>query len=334
MDVPYTMGFLWGELMKQTNTMMGTVLRIERSSIHDGQGLRTVVFLKGCPLKCLWCSTPESQSPDPELGYACNSCVGCGTCVASCPGGALSSTEDGSKIKYTSSSCRKCFHCVINCPRNALKKYGTCMSVEEAVREITKDEIFFFHSGGGVTLSGGEPLSQADFVSEVLRNCKGLGIHTAMETSLQASWEKVKSILQWLDVIYVDIKHMDPQQHKKLVGTDNSLILDNLRRIDQSPYPVHVIVRVPMIPGINDSDANLAATAGFCKNLKKLKEIELLPYHRLGMETYRHLQLEYALKDIMPPSQEEILERAKFLSLQKPGVPIRAGGGFIKDSGR
>lgn len=203
------------------------------------------------------------------------------------------------------------------------------MSVREAVREITKDEIFFFHSGGGVTISGGEPLSQPDFVSEVLKECRELGIHTAIETSFHAPFESIEKILPWLNVLYVDIKHMDEEFHKQWVGSDNSTILDNIRKIDESNYLLDIIVRIPMVPGANDSDSNLSATAEFCKSLKKLKEIELLAYHRLGLETYRNLEMDYTLKELIPPSRERILERAGFLSQQNPDVPIRVGGEFV-----
>lgn len=202
------------------------------------------------------------------------------------------------------------------------------MSVRDVVREIAKDEIFFFHSGGGVTISGGEPLSQPDFVSEVLRECRALGIHTAIETSFHAPYESIEKVLPWLNVLYVDIKHMDKEFHKQWVGPDNSLILDNLRKVDQSDYPLEIIVRIPLVPSVTDSDSNLSATAGFCKSLKKLKAIELLAYHRLGLETYRNLELDYVLKELAPPSQERILERASFLSQQNLGVPIRVGAGF------
>lgn len=313
--------------MKQ-NAMVGSVLRIERTSIFDGQGLRTVLFLKGCPLRCRWCSTPESQRTTPQKGYTRDRCVGCGLCIRSCPNGALAISEDGLKVITDSSKCQNCFVCVTKCLRSAHKKYGNLLSVQEVVREIVKDEIFFFHSGGGVTISGGEPLSQPDFVAEVLRECRQLGIHTALETSFYAPYESIAKVLPWLNVLYVDLKYMDREFHKQWVGRDNSLILDNLRKIDQTTEPVEIIVRIPLIPGANDSDANLSATAEFCRSLKKLIEIELLPYHRLGLETYRNLEMTYLLPELVPPSPEGITERADFLARQNPGVPIRVGGGF------
>lgn len=241
-------------------------------------------------------------------------------------------SEDGQKVLTDSLKCKNCFICVSKCPHNALKKYGSLMSVREAVREITKDEIFFFHSGGGVTISGGEPLSQPDFVLQVLKECKELGIHTAIETSLHAPFESIEKVLPWLNVLYVDIKHMDKEFHKQWIGTDNSSILDNLRKIDESNYLLDIIVRIPMVPSANDSDSNLSATAEFCKSLKKLKEIELLAYHRLGIETYRNLEMDYPLKELVPPSRERILERAGLLSQQNPYVPIRVGGELLESS--
>lgn len=314
--------------MNKDGEVMGSVLRIERTSIHDGQGLRTVLFLKGCPLRCRWCSTPESQWADPQKGYARDRCVGCGTCIQACPEGALSLTNS-QKVVTDATKCRNCFTCVAKCPQRAVKKYGGLMSVKEVVREVSKDEVFYFHSGGGVTISGGEPLQQSDFVAQVLKECRELGVNTVLETSLYAQWESIEEVLPWLNVLYVDIKQMDQDLHRQWVGIDNSLILNNIRNIDRSRYPVGIIVRIPMIPEVNDSDENLSRTAEFCKTIKKLKEIELLPYHRLGMETYRNLGIEYQLKDLVPPSQDRILERAEYLGQQNLEVPVGVGGGFV-----
>jgi pyruvate formate lyase activating enzyme len=334
---PCSMAFQWGEYMmddggtetKRSHELLGSVLRIERTSIHDGQGLRTVIFLKGCPLRCRWCSTPESQRQELERGYALDRCVSCGQCVRICPEEALQLSEEDGKVVVDSSKCRKCFVCAARCPHNAIKQYGRLMSVSETVREISKDEIFFFYSGGGVTISGGEPLSQPEFVAEVLRKCRELGINTAMETSFYAPFATIQKVLPYLNVLYVDLKHMDEKTHKQWVGHENSLILENLRQVDESDVPVDLIVRIPLVPGANDSDQNLLASAEFCQSLRKLQEIELLPYHRLGLETYRNLQRDYPLRDLLPPTRERITERAVFLARQNPGVPIRAGGELV-----
>jgi pyruvate formate lyase activating enzyme len=311
------------------NNAVGSVLRIERSSIHDGQGLRTVVFLKGCPLSCAWCSTPESRHAEPERGFDENLCSACGECVKHCPSGALSLAKNGLRVEQDPSKCRLCFNCFQVCPNKAVKKYGALLSVEEVVREINKDEIFFFHSGGGVTLSGGEPLSQAEFTSAILEQCKKNGIHTAVESSFHVEFPNIEIVLPWLDLLYVDIKHMDGNMHELLIGEKNMLILDNLCKINLSAFPLEVIIRIPLIPGFNDSDKNLSATLAFCKNIKKIKEIELLAYHRLGIDTYRHLGQEYLCRDLTPQTREQLLERVNYLDKQNSGIPIKVGSGFI-----
>ncbi len=253
----------------------GVVLRIERSSIHDGPGLRTVVFLKGCPLTCKWCSTPESQ----QFGVE--------------------------------------------------KEYGRKMTVAQVIAEISKDEIFFFHSGGGVTISGGECLVQPDFVAEILKECGLRGINTAIETSLFAPWQSVAKILPFLNNLYVDIKHPDANEHKKLVGMDNGVILSNLKKIDESDIPFELHLRIPLVPGVNDTNDTLLAILHMAATLKKLKEIEILPYHRLGVGTYARLGRSYELDDVCTPSWEYIVERAEFLRQQGPRVPVKVGGGYV-----
>lgn len=234
----------------------GMVLRIERSSIHDGAGFRTVVFLKGCPLRCLWCSTPESQSFAVETA--------------------------GDKI------------------------YGQSMTVEELMAEVRKDSIFYFHSGGGLTLSGGEPLAQADFSAEALRQALAEGISTAVETSLGVPFRLVEKALPYLDIVYADLKHIDPDKHRIQCGVDNAVILDNLRRVDAQAAAIKFFVRVPLIPGFNDDAETLRRTGEFLAGLKNLDGVQLLPYHRLGMDTYNRMGLPYPLASVMPPSQAEM----------------------------
>ena len=253
----------------------GVILCLERTSIHDGQGLRVVLFMKGCPLSCKWCSTPESQNAAVEKGY------------------------------------------------------GRIITVDQAVAEICKDEIFFFHSDGGVTVSGGECLLQPDFVAAVLQKCRRRGIDTAVETSLFAPWQKVEKILPFLNTLFVDIKHPDGEMHKNLVGVDNKVILANLKKIDRSDYPVRLHLRIPLVPGINDGDDILSETLSIAGSLKKLVEIEILPYHRLGVGTYAKLGRAYELADVKPPSREYIIERKEFLEKQGAGVRIKVGCGSI-----
>lgn len=306
----------------------GTILRIERASIHDGEGLRTVVFFKGCPLDCAWCSTPESKNIFLEKGYLAELCRACGRCIDLCPEKAIRFAGSLQQTLTDPVKCRKCLHCVNGCPASANKIYGSIISLTDVMQEISKDEIFYYHSGGGVTLSGGEPLSQAEFASELLKACKALGIHTAMESSLYCNDQALKTALPWLDLLYVDIKHMDPVKHSEWTGEDNRLILDNIRKSDRSVNPLTIVVRIPLVPGFNDSDQNLLATLQFCKGLNRLREIEILPYHRLGSDTYRHLGLEYQCSDLCPPSAERLSERVEFLDRQGSGLKVRAGSGF------
>lgn len=319
--------------MKSNLTLMGSVLRVERSSIHDGKGLRTVVFLKGCPLRCNWCSTPESQSFAPEKGYVANLCTACGKCIDVCPNGALSlsnHTEIAAKqvVITDRSKCSGCFKCAGVCLYGAVKKYGLQLSVADVLQEINRDEIFYYHSGGGVTISGGEPLSQPLFTAAILRECRKNGIHTAIESSFHLDYKNIEASLPWLDLLYVDIKHMDSGMHLDWVGEGNRQVLENIKRVDQSSYPLDIIVRIPLIPGYNDSDQNLGDTVNFCSSLKKLKAIELLPYHRLGSDTYSHLGIVYQGYDLVAPTREHLLERAAMMQRKFPQLNVWVGSGF------
>lgn len=302
----------------------GIILHLEKMALFDGEGMRTVVFLKGCPLRCRWCSTPESQSPAPELGYDPRKCTGCQTCVAVCPRGAITVGRDGITMEVDPSACDLCFECVDACPSKARKAYGRRVTARRIVAEVEKDDIFYFHSGGGVTISGGEPLVQAAFTKSILAGCRERGISTAIETSGYASWNKLEEVLPFLDTVIVDIKAMDSAKHEELTGHGNQLILDNIRRIDESEFPVELFIRVPLIPGLNDSEENLLATVRFCKGLRKFKELHILPYHRLGVESYRLLNREYALKDLQSPDMDEVEQKVE--RLRREGIPVKIGG--------
>ncbi|MCL2873996.1 MAG: glycyl-radical enzyme activating protein [Defluviitaleaceae bacterium] len=237
----------------------GTVLRIEKTSIHDGDGLRTVVFLKGCPLKCKWCSTPESQCVDIEHSY------------------------------------------------------GNIMTADEVIKEISKDEIFYFHSGGGITISGGEPLLQTDFTSKILQESKIRGINTAIETSMFGNFSDIKKLLPHLDTIYADIKHINSDIHKEFTASGNELILDNIKSVSEI-FNGNIIIRVPLIPTFNLNIENAKGIAKFCNELNKISMIELLPYHRLGVDTYRKLGLGYDFFDVKTPSCQEVEEFANIIT--------------------
>ncbi len=309
----------------------GMVLRIERTSIHDGEGLRTVVFLKGCPLRCIWCSTPESQHPLPERGYVREKCSRCGACLQACPNGALSFSEDQSHVVTDKDKCEACFACLRACPSGAIKEYGSCMSVSEVLREISKDEIFYFHSSGGVTLSGGEPLEQAAFAKAIFEECANRGIHRAFETCFFDTWEKIESLLPWINLLYVDLKHPDSEEHRRLTGVPNERILENIKKAAASSHTFDLVLRTPLIPGINDSEETLSQLAHFAKGLEKIREYEFLPYHRLGIETYRHLGRKYPLQEVASPDITWAYEKARFFKSKVPWISVKVQGVLLED---
>ena len=305
----------------------GVVLRIEKTSVHDGPGLRTVVFLKGCPLSCGWCSTPESQQALPEKGYNAERCVGCATCISNCPNAALS-LIDGA-IVTDPDLCLNCFRCVDVCPHSAHKGYGRIMTVSQVVEEISKDEIFFFHSGGGVTISGGECFTQPAFTRSILEECRQRGIDTAVETSLLAPWQNIEESLPFLNTIYVDIKHTTANRHRELTGVGNETILSNLAQLDENSLPFALHLRIPLIPGINDDDENLEALLLIGESLKKVQQIEILPYHRLGVATYALLRKKYALEHLRPPAEDYLAERLAFLRTKSRAVILKGGSASL-----
>ena len=203
------------------------------------------------------------------------------------------------------------------------------MTVSQAVAEISKDEIFFFHSGGGVTISGGECFNQPEFTAGILKECCQRGINTAIETSLLASWKDIEKSLPFLNTLYVDIKHHDSNKHKELTGVGNEKIIANLKKLDQSVLPFQLHLRLPLIPGINDSDENLSAILSMGDSLKKVNKIEVLPYHRLGVATYEVLGRNYGLDNLLPPSEEYLTERLTFIKNQNPSLLVKVGSGYL-----
>jgi pyruvate formate lyase activating enzyme len=302
----------------------GIVLHLEKMALFDGDGIRTVVFLKGCPLRCQWCSTPESQTLSSQLGYNPKKCTGCQNCVTVCPRDAIRTSPNGQLVETDSKACNLCFECVTVCTEKARKQYGRQVDCQKILEEVEKDEIFYFHSGGGVTISGGEPLIQPEIVKAILSGCRDRGIHTAIETSGHVSWDRFLKILPLLDTILIDIKIHNPRRHQQLTGHSNERILSNIRKIDQSDFDVELIIRIPLVPGINDSEENLLATVNFCKELKKFKELHILPYHRLGVESYRYLNKKYPLENVKPPKMEMVEEKVEWL--KKEGITVKLGG--------
>ncbi|HEX2964946.1 MAG TPA: glycyl-radical enzyme activating protein [Syntrophorhabdaceae bacterium] len=277
---------------KQTNgssaRTKGAVFNIQRYSIHDGPGIRTTVFLKGCPLACLWCQNPESQLMKPQIFYNAERCVGCGRCITVCPVKAIAVAE--TKVKTDRELCTGCGTCIETCPEEARELVGKTMTVEEVVEEVMKDDIFYQRSGGGITISGGEPFTQPFFSAGILKLCKERNTHTAIETCGYAPWETVEKVLDYTDLVLFDIKHIVSQVHMRLTGVPNELILENAKRIWHERH-IPMWIRVPVIPGCNDSTDNIEALATFVVNeLSPFVQLHLLPYHRLGESKVQQLE--------------------------------------------
>ena len=266
--------------------MNGTIFNIQRFSIDDGPGIRTVVFLKGCTLRCAWCHNPEGLQQTPEIMFFPQKCIGCGQCFEVC----LNNGHviiDGERL-FVREACERCGKCAAVCYAEALETTGRSISSGEAVDEIKKDDLFYKNSGGGVTFSGGEPLLQVDFIKEVFIACKALGYHCAVETAGHVPWGAFEKILPYTDLFLYDIKIMDEVLHKQCTGSGNKRIIGNLKKLVNAG--AEVIVRTPEIPGINDTPEEKQKLAALLAELGGLNH-EVLPYHRLGENKYESLGL-------------------------------------------
>jgi len=259
--------------MKQCN---GTIFQIQRWSINDGEGIRSTVFFKGCPLRCQWCANPESWNGSPEVLFLRERCSGCGRCVQDCE---ASIVKDG-KSELDRKKCQACFRCCEACPSGARKQMGYIRSVEEVMDVIKRDAVFYRESGGGVTFSGGEPFAQPQFLRQLVTACSRVGIDTAVETCGHFEWELVRDIFELLDFVFVDIKHMDDKVHRRMTGVGNLRILENIAKISRI-HP-ETIVRVPLIEGVNADEENIRAMCEFLKNHTSVAGVELIPYHDYG----------------------------------------------------
>lgn len=279
-------------------TLKGLVTDIQRFSVHDGPGIRTLVFLKGCSLSCRWCDNPETINHWPELGFVKANCNKCGKCPIACPEQAITLDSSGMPV-IDPQRCTNCGECVAACLPEALILYGKAMSADEVLHVIMQDVIFYGDSGG-VTVSGGEPLRQPAFVQALFERCREAKIHTAIETCGFASTQALRRVLPVVDYVLFDLKSMDSQLHQAYTGKPNASILENAKTVAASGVPV--LFRSPLVPGVNDSPQNIRETARFLKALQGSEAaLELMPYHRMGKAKYEALQRPYPMENIRPP---------------------------------
>lgn len=283
------------------------IFNIQNCSIHDGSGLRTLVFFKGCPLHCLWCANPESQSCQPDIMELPSRCIGCGACEEVCPESAIAGASG--EFRINRDLCKLCFKCTNRCYAESKRVIGREYSVEELFARIAKDRPFYSMYGGGVTFSGGEPLTQPEFLAKIAKRCHGSGIHVTVESCGYAIYDQFKAALPYIGDMFLDIKHIDTDVHKTLTGKGNELILDNIKRI--SDYGIPITVRTPVIPGYNDSPQNIIGIAEFISALPSVKEYELLPYHNFGESKYKSLGMPYVIKGVLSPLDSNMRDLVK-----------------------
>ncbi|MFC2012946.1 glycyl-radical enzyme activating protein [Chloroflexota bacterium] len=290
-------GKLLCEPRAKAGKIYGVVTNIQAYSLHDGPGVRTLVFLKGCPLRCDWCCNPECQSPAIETEFYNVKCIRCGMCLKTCGLKAINpDLEVKSGFKINKKLCNECGDCVRACPAEALKLVGEVVSVDEVLARVIKDRYFYLTSRGGLTISGGEPLFQPEFTRELLKRSYHENINTAIETCGYALWQYYRQILPYLDMVLYDIKHLDPIKHKQRTGVSNKRILSNLKKLSGSGVPI--VIRLPLIPQFNLEPDNIRQTAEFVAGLKNIREVNLMPFHQLSKDKYQRLCRNYALKDL------------------------------------
>ncbi|HSJ54748.1 MAG TPA: glycyl-radical enzyme activating protein [Anaerolineae bacterium] len=288
----------------------GTIFDVERWSGNDGPGIRTVVFAKGCPLRCVWCCNPESWSPAPQMAFFQERCQDCGQCRAVC--------QQPTVGHALPPGCTACGRCVAVCPAGARELLGKRVAAADLLPTLQRDRVFYRQSGGGVTFSGGEPLAQPCFLAQVVGRCAAAGLSMALETCGHFSWVAGSEILACMDLIFLDLKHMDPAIHRQLTGASNEVILENAVRMSRAGLPL--VVRFPLVPTLNDDDANVAATAAFVARHVAVLGVEVLPYHTLGKAKYQALGLEYRAAHLVPPGAAE-LARAREI-FQEHGLQV------------
>lgn len=304
-------------------SIKGIIFDIQRFTLHDGPGIRTTVFLKGCPLKCLWCHNPESINPKPELFFFPERCVRCGSCVEVCPNQAVSITE-GIRV-FSSQNCTLCGKCTLTCSKRALSLAGYEISSDEVIHILKKDLPFYKKSNGGITLSGGEPLLQQKFVLDILKQAKALGIHTCIDTTAYRKWEHIQEVVPYIDLFLVDLKSMDTSNHRELTGVGNGIILENIKQLVEND--ARIIFRVPVIPGVNDDIANFTLMVSFLKSLHSTIEgIELLPFNVMARSKYQRFGKPYLYTNLKTQTPEKMNEIAKIFA--EADLPVKITTGF------
>ncbi|MCL2361050.1 MAG: glycyl-radical enzyme activating protein [Defluviitaleaceae bacterium] len=279
--------------------MIGTILSIERCSLHDGPGLRTTVFLKGCPLSCLWCHNPESQSFKPELFFLEEKCARCGACGDICKNHFFADSHTINRA-----DCNACGKCAEVCHKSAIEIKGIKMKAHDVMDVVLKDACYYEHSGGGLTISGGEPLAQLDFTLSLLRMAKESGIHTCLETSGYMDTDKLLSLVPYVDLFLYDFKASNDDAHKRFTSVSQQLIMDNLFAIDKAG--AKIILRCPIIPTCNDNAEHFYAIAGTANTLNNILEINIMPYHPMGSSKATRIGQEYLMPDIGFPADEQV----------------------------